>query len=212
VKVETKFSTWNYVCVDDFLEVTDLRRLTGLAAQHSAGNPNEIKIFQSRTSDLKNSFISPDYLEELKLKYEPVAIEILKSLAPKKVSLFDFSSFQISITKKGATYPVHVDQPEKILSGVVYLSPTNSTGTFLHASEKDLHPFEVDWKVNRAFFFSRHPEFTWHSYRGDSRGDRITLVFNLMTRDLRKHQIIDMGISRYFFHSVSRRVAKVTKK
>ena len=42
----------------------------------------------------------------------------------------------------------------------------------------------VDWKVNRAVFFSRIERKTWHSYAGDERNNRIVLVYNLMTKFL----------------------------
>ena len=42
---------------------------------------------------------------------------------------------------------------------------------------------EVDWRLNRAVFFSRKERETWHSYQGDNKNDRIALVFNLMTLD-----------------------------
>ena len=39
---------------------------------------------------------------------------------------------------------------------------------------------------NRAVFFSRRERETWHSYKGDGKNNRLALVYNLMTSDIRK--------------------------
>ena len=43
----------------------------------------------------------------------------------------------------------------------------------------------INWKTNRAVFFSRVERETWHSYEGDGLNDRIALVYNLMTRRIK---------------------------
>ena len=43
----------------------------------------------------------------------------------------------------------------------------------------------MEWKVNRAVFFSRKERETWHSYEGDKHNDRIALVYNLKTTKIR---------------------------
>ena len=40
----------------------------------------------------------------------------------------------------------------------------------------------IEWKQNRAVFFSRNERETWHSYEGDGSSNRIALVYNLMTK------------------------------
>ena len=44
---------------------------------------------------------------------------------------------------------------------------------------------EVEWKVNKAVFFSRAEKETWHSYQGDGKSNRLVLVYNLMTNKLK---------------------------
>ena len=44
----------------------------------------------------------------------------------------------------------------------------------------------IEWKTNRAVFFSRREKETWHSYEGDGLNDRIALVYNLMTKRIRE--------------------------
>ena len=43
----------------------------------------------------------------------------------------------------------------------------------------------IDWKINRAIFFSRSEKETWHSYEGDGKSNRIVLVYNLMTNKIK---------------------------
>ena len=41
------------------------------------------------------------------------------------------------------------------------------------------------WKTNRAVFFSRTERETWHSFESDGINDRLVLVYNLMTKDIK---------------------------
>ena len=41
-------------------------------------------------------------------------------------------------------------------------------------------------KLTRLFFFSRSERETWHSYSGDGITNRVTIVYNLMTKDTKK--------------------------
>ena len=44
----------------------------------------------------------------------------------------------------------------------------------------------IEWKPNRAVFFSRKENETWHSYEGDGLNNRVALVYNLMTKRIRE--------------------------
>ena len=72
------------------------------------------------------------------------------------------------------------------LSGVIYLSPENNSGTIFYNNKKGQNKTEIDWKLNRAVFFSRKERETWHSYEGDKKNDRVALVYNLMTTKIKK--------------------------
>ena len=122
---------------------------------------------------------------------------MLEALAPHKKNLVDYVNLRLAQTGPKAEYPVHQNSLGKILSVVVYLTPEASTGTLLHKSETDTNPIEVEWKPNRAFVFSRHPNFTWHSYRGDNKGTRRTVLFNLHTNKSRRHEMADYGYIGY---------------
>ncbi|WP_415286608.1 hypothetical protein ABXT46_00800 [Candidatus Pelagibacter sp. Uisw_104] len=52
-------------------------------------------------------------------------------------------------------------------------------------SKADISGKEIEWKKNRAVFFSRKERETWHSYEGDRINIRIALVYNLMTNDIK---------------------------
>ena len=42
----------------------------------------------------------------------------------------------------------------------------------------------IEWKQNRGLFFSR-TEKTYHSYKSNGLSNRITLIYNLMTTDIK---------------------------
>ena len=44
----------------------------------------------------------------------------------------------------------------------------------------------IEWKQNRAVFFSREEKKTWHSYEGDMNSNRLALVYNLMTKNIKE--------------------------
>ena len=44
----------------------------------------------------------------------------------------------------------------------------------------------VGWKQNRGVFFVRAEQETWHSFEGDGQSDRVVLVYNLATTQIKK--------------------------
>ena len=111
------------------------------------------------------------------------AINLLNELAPEKVDLYEYSDFNIIVTGKDYTFPIHRDLINKLLSGVVYLKPQNNTGTIIYDDKKGNNPKEIEWKKNRGLFFSRTEKISWHNYKGDGKNNRIVLVYNLMTKN-----------------------------
>ena len=100
-----------------------------------------------------------------------------------KVELYQYSDFHIVIAGPDYSFPIHSDKPNKLLSGVVYLAPEKNLGTILYSYNKK-ESKNIEWKQNRALFFSR-TENTPHSYKSDSISNRITLIYNLMTVDIK---------------------------
>ena len=87
---------------------------------------------------------------------------------------------------KNSKFPIHDDTPNKILSGVIYLSPEKNSGTTFYNDKTGSDRTEMKWKKNRAVFFSRREKETWHSYKGDNENNRVALVYNLMTKNIKK--------------------------
>lgn len=176
------YEKFNYVVIDDFFEQNDFNEITKVELENLENE--EIKVYDKFNKELK---------DRIYFKHNEQLISILGKLAPKKIKLKRRFDIRLAQTGPDATYPVHQDHPNKILSVVVYISPSVSTGTLLHSSEMDEKPKEIQWKSNRAFIFSRHPNNTWHSYVGDKKTFRRTIVYNIYTDDIFWHELIDKG-------------------
>jgi hypothetical protein len=185
---------------DDFLESEDLKELSIYAK--NLKNDRDVHVFHNEidvNNKVLNASIDNNLLIRLNKRYLEKAINILKELNEKKVSLLDYSDFTIIKTKKNIKFPIHDDTFNKLLSGVVYLYPEKNIGTIFYNTKSGKDKNIVEWKINRAVFFSRIERETWHSYRADSANDRITLIFNLMTKEKNLKKILDIEKKNYFF-------------
>lgn len=185
---------------DDFLESKDLKELSIYAK--NLNNNHDVHVFHNKidvNNKVLNASIDNDLLIRLNKKYFKKAINILKELNEKKLSLIDYSDFTIIKTKKNIKFPIHDDTFNKLLSGVVYLYPEKNIGTIFYNTKSGKDKNIVEWKINRAVFFSRIERETWHSYGADSANDRITLIFNLMTKEKNLKKILDIEKKNYFF-------------
>ena len=185
---------------DDFLEAEDLKELS-IYVKNLYSNC-DIHVFHNKI-DLNNKIldasIDKDLLTKLNKKYLEKGISILKELNEEKVSLIDYSDFTIIKTKKNKKFPIHDDTFNKLLSGVVYLHPENNVGTIFYNTKNGKDKNVIEWKINRAVFFSRIERETWHSYEADNVNDRITLIFNLMTNEKNLKEVLDIEKKNYFF-------------
>ena len=172
--------------IDDFLDKDDYNELCNL--RFDTNFENEFKVYHNEINDDKImcSSINENLLKRLHKKYFSKAIKILEELSPKKISLYDYSDFTIIITKKNSKFPIHDDTPNKLLSGVIYLYPERNSGTSFYSNAKGSEKKTIEWKTNRAVFFSRKERETWHSYEGDGLNNRIALVYNLMTKKIKE--------------------------
>ena len=174
--------------IDEFLSNEDFEELSNLSLKKI--NREEIKVYHNKIT--KDGLIeiaeclSNDLLKKLHNDYNKKALNILRNLYPEKLDLYEFSEFHIIETGANYVFPIHDDTPDKLLSGVIYLKPENNTGTFFYDSKKGMNKREVEWKQNRAVFFSRKERSTWHSYEGDKNNNRIALVYNLMTSKIKE--------------------------
>ncbi len=186
--------------IDNFLENEDFQELTNYAKNLNSNDQynvyhNEI----DKNNQILKSSIDKKLLIRMNENYFMRAISILKELNPEKINLFSYSDFTIIKTNKNAKFPIHDDTPNKLLSGVIYLYPENNNGTVFYSNKKGKNKTKIDWKLNRAVFFSRKERETWHSYEGDKISDRIALVYNLMTHEKNIKQICEIENKNYFF-------------
>ena len=189
--------------IENFLNSKDLSLLCSLKIEPV--NHDNIKVHQNIINGnqiVKNECIDPEILKSLNDRYHKLAINILKELNPEKINLYDYSEFYIIETGSNYKFPIHDDIPKKLLSGVVYLKPEKNSGTLFYKNKKGEDKKEIEWKINRAVFFSRAEKETWHSYQGDGKSNRLVLVYNLMTNKIKDVYKIEgrsylLGIFRF---------------
>jgi hypothetical protein len=168
--------------VENFLDKKDFETLCSLKLKKT--RKDEITIYSNKIK--KNNIINAEcipnkLLKRMNEKYHPIALDILKELNSKKIDLYEYSEFHVVETGAEYKFPIHDDIPNKLLSGVIYLSPEKNSGTFFYKNQQGDNKKEIEWKTNRGVFFSRLERESWHSYEGDSKSNRIVLVYNLMT-------------------------------
>ena len=171
--------------VDDFFNEDDFNELCNLKIAKKSDE--KFKMFHNEISGNKILKSSIDEKLLIKLnKYHLKAMEILKELSPEKFNLYDYSDFVLILTDKNAKFFFHDDTPNKLLSGVIYLIPEKNSGTIFSNNRKGTNSEKVDWKQNRAVFFSRKERETWHTYEGDGVSNRLALVYNLNSNRLKE--------------------------
>jgi hypothetical protein len=178
---------YNIELVENFLNNEDYLKLCSVKLDDLA--PQSIKVYHNRinkNNEIVESCLSADLIKDLHKNYHGKAISILKKLCPEKLELYDYSDFTITKSGKDFKSSFHDDTPDKILSGVIYLHPTRNAGTIFSDNKNGKNQISIDWKINKAVFFSRHERKTWHAYQGDGISDRIALVYNLYTNNLKK--------------------------
>ena len=182
--------------IDNFLNIDDLKTLQNFFF-NDVVDKNNIKI---------KNISDPKIINKLNSSYHDQVINILNELCPEKAELYDYTQYVIVETGLDFKFPIHDDDPNKILSGVVYLSPKKNIGTMFYENKKGDMPNIIDWKINRAIFFSRKERQTCHYYKGDGKQNRLALVYNLMTKNIKKVYEVEnknyyMGILRWKLNS-----------
>ncbi len=173
--------------VDNFLNSKDFKRVSSLSLKKIS--KEDLKVYHNSIVGKKiinSECINPKYLLELNKNYHNKAIKILKKLCKEKVKLYDYSEFHIIVTGASRKFPIHDDTPNKLLSGVIYLKPNKNSGTNFFSTKSGKSKKTIPWKLNRAVFFSRKERETWHSYHANGKSNRIVLVYNLMTRNIKE--------------------------
>lgn len=188
--------TYKLKVIDNFLSQSDFEDLCKLDIDT---NVNEgIKVYHNEINNngVIKSTINKNLLERIHKNYHEKTINILKNINQAKAELYDYSDFTIIVTSKNKKFPIHDDTPNKLLSGVIYLMPSTNSGTYFYNNRMGAGKTQVEWKQNRAVFFSRKERETWHSYEGNNIDNRIALVYNLMTKRIKK--VYEIEKKNYF--------------
>ncbi len=193
--METKLN-YKIKIIDNFLYKDDYDKLCNLKIEKK--NNEKFKVYHNEI--IGNKILKSSIDKKLLIKlnnYHEKTINVLKELCPEKVDLYDYSDFVIILTDKNAKFPFHDDTPNKLLSGVIYLNPVKNSGTIFSNSKKGTNCKKVDWKQNRAVFFSRRERETWHAYEGDGINNRLALVYNLNSYRLK--EVYKVERKNYFY-------------
>ena len=187
----------NIKIIDNFLTNDDFNELCALNLKETKDSSIDVyNNYIDKNGLIKASVIKDTTVNRLFKNYHSKAIEVLKELNSKKVDLYEYSEFHIINTGANYKFPIHDDTPNKLLSGVIYLNPIKNSGTYFYDNKKGDNKKEVEWKQNRAVFFSRTERKTWHSFQGDGVSSRLVLVYNLMTTNIKK--VSEIENSNYF--------------
>lgn len=206
----------NIKIIDNFLSKDDFNELSNLEVKET--KCDNIDVYNNsidKNGLIKASVIKNTTINRLFNNYHSKAIEILKELSSKKVDLYEYSEFHIINTGANYKFPIHDDTPNKLLSGVIYLTPKKNFGTYFYDNKKGDNKKEVEWMQNRAVFFSRTERKSWHSFQGDGVSSRLALVYNLMTTNIKKVSEIEnknyfLTKTRFIINPVLYKYFKIT--
>ena len=178
----------NLKIIRNFFDKEDLDYINSIKLSKKVEDKQSIIYHNKITKEgkIESELLDHKFLKSLQNKYHPIAIKLLKELCPQKVDLYEYSDFHVVETGKNFHFPIHDDIPNKLLSGVIYIRPEKNSGTVFYETKNGEGKNTVEWEVNKAIFFSRVERQTWHSYSGDGNSNRITIVYNLMTNNIKK--------------------------
>ena len=141
--------------VDDFLSNSDFEELCNLNIDKEIENGFKVYHNEIDVNGIRTSSIDESLLTRVHKNCHEKAMKILQELYPEKRELYDYSDFTIIVTSKNSKFPIHDDTPNKILSGVVYLSPKENSGTIFYNDKYGKNEKNIRWKQNRAVFFQK---------------------------------------------------------
>ena len=179
--------TYDIKIIDNFLDIDDFNELNSIKLHKI--DSNEIKVYHnsiSKNNVILSESLSNDLILKIHKKYHTKIFKILKDISPEKAKLYDYTDLVLIETGANYKYPIHDDTPNKLLSGVIYLNPDKNSGTSFYDTRSGKNKETIEWKKNRAVFFSRKELTTWHSYEGDGITNRLALIYNLNTNNIKK--------------------------
>ena len=114
----------NIKIIDNFLDYKDFNELCTLNIKQTKDNSIDVyNNYIDKNGNVKASIIKDTTIQRLFRNYHSKAIDLLKELNPKKIDLYEYSEFHIINTGANYKFPIHDDTPNKLLSGVIYLTP-----------------------------------------------------------------------------------------
>ena len=179
--IEVIADPWRHIVIDNFLPDDEFEILSSKCSRVWSGSPERI---------------SYDYDEQVMrwhLNYDPIQHcdmrQYLKYFDHREYSkLRTFVNFVK--TTPNFVHNIHVEAPFKILSSLLYLSPTDNNGTRLFTNkEREGEVLEVEWKPNRMLIFAGQDEITWHDYTSS---DAARYTFN--------HFLVDPAVIQNEFY------------
>jgi hypothetical protein len=195
----------NIKIIDNFLTKDDFEKISSI--EFNKIRADEMRVYHNtidNDENIKAECFDPTFLKRMNENYHIKALSLLRELSPLKVDLYDYSDFNIIETGANYEFPIHDDTPNKLLSGVIYLKPEKNYGTMFYKNKKGEAERLIEWKVNRAVFFSRSERETWNSFKGDRKSNRIVLVYNLMTK--RVKQVYKLEKKNYILSQIRNKI------
>lgn len=176
----------NIEVLDNFLNEKDLSELQALKLEETQDKKMNVYVKKIEGNSVSGTGMSEKTVIKLQENYHSKAMALLNKLNPDKANLYEYSEFGITDTGTNYNFPIHNDTPNKLLSGVIFLSPSKSVGTKFYKNKKGDGENVIDWKINRGVFFSRLENHSWHSFNNEKNGTRRVLIYNLMTRNIKE--------------------------
>ncbi len=200
---------FKYEVIDNFMKEHDFKELCLLKLSNVGSK--EKKIYHNRifkNGVIESSCIKEETIKRLHNNYHSKVINLLRKYAPEKEKLYEYSDFHIVIAGKDHSFPIHSDTHNKLLSGVIYLSPDINFGTNIFSADKK-EKKSIEWKKNRALFFSR-TQNSFHSYKSNGVSSRVTLIYNLMTTNIK--EVCKIEKNSYFLFLIKQKLNKILLK
>jgi len=92
-------------------------------------------------------------------------------------------STEVNVILDDHDYPVHSENPRKILTMVTYIMPDEGRGTCIYDKDKN-YVCDIPWKPNNTLIFAGHSGETWHGYNCIPGTFRITVNSFLWDRSI----------------------------
>jgi len=175
---------WPYIVVDNFLTDEHIRTILRISRNQKVGDDELEHNYSAvkNNSVLKSNILGDDLLLELDKKYSPKILGYLRYFNRWKRLFYDYTEINLQVNGSNWSGEMHVDSPKKIVTAVIYIdSKEPYLGTELYNKNCDPESMqEINWKVNRAFIFSR-TGYSHHRATGNLSSNRTVLVFNMKT-------------------------------